>query len=291
MSQEPSQSRFSEADITTVEDAEAEINALESLIAGLDTDNDYDRALLRNQVLRLRLLVQQQRGALPETIGQGGQKRRLLPQGAVGIANRDIYENDNGPATFQINGTVFSTTVQATEDIDSSAIVEVVGNENQVKESDGSAFGILTGGSGETFVYDGEFRTVPSVVDPEIDIKVQNQVYEDEEYTTVADDLGPGQKKTFAQITVESDEFLLLKYTNATAANTVRYNYYIDGEENPDPDLSGSTPLTTPPDKYEVVPDGYMIVENEVRLDLRETSGNTQYDGLSALLTGLKLEV
>lgn len=290
MSQEPS-SATSLDDITTVEETLAEINALESLAGGLTEVDEYSQAILRNQALSLRLQLEQQRGALPEAVNLRGGTRRLVPRGSVGIANGTIYENDTGKATFQINGTIFITTVEADEDIDSAALVEVIDGENTVEETDGSGFGRLTGGGSDSFVYEGRFRSIPSVVDPENDLKVENQLYNDGDYTTVTGDLGPGQEKEFARIEVANDEFLLFKYTNATAAQTVRYNYYVDGPNDPDPDLSGSSPLASPPERYEVIPDGYMIVDNSVSLVIEETSGSNSYSGLSGLLTGIKLEV
>jgi len=50
----------------------------------------------------------------------------MVPLDAVGLANRTIYDNDIGPATFQVSGTVFATTIRVTEDVGSGDPVRVV---------------------------------------------------------------------------------------------------------------------------------------------------------------------
>jgi hypothetical protein len=253
------------AEIATIEEAREEINAIERLLDGFSSTDELLEAIIRNQKTRLSMLLNDQRRSLPEST-TGGRRRRLVPEGSVGIANRDIYENDDGPATFQVNGTVFEAEIQAEADIESSETIVIVDEENGAVPADGGSFSILNGGAGDTFSYAGAFRTVPSVVAPENDLKVENQKYADGEYQTVDGTLDPGESKTFAKLDVRPDQFLLFKYTNATAAESVEYEYYIDGKEQHDPDLSGSSPLAQPPDLRAVVPDGFMVVDQSVEL-------------------------
>jgi len=131
------------SDIATVSDAEAEINTLERLIGGFTGDDEYMEAILRNQRLRLKLLLEQTRGGLPAIESQGNRNRRGVPRGALGIANRTIYEDDNGPATFQVNGTVFVTEVDADETLPAGDPIKTVDDQNRAARATDAALSLL----------------------------------------------------------------------------------------------------------------------------------------------------
>jgi len=284
--------------VLSLDDVNEQLNIIEQIDNALSDDDELMRAILSGQQIQLLMMLQQgqYRGGLaPGDVGGelaelGG---RSLPIDALGIAAEDIQGGYNGTAVFFLDGGRFVAEVTPQTDVSQNDPLKVVGQENRVKPA-GSAGGVADlfgSGDPDTFIYEGDVRAPPRVVTEEQDIKVENQLYVDGEYTTVDADLGAGESKTFARIKVASDEFLLLKYTSASAANTVRYNYYIDGAQDPDEDLSGQTPLATPPDQREVVPDGYMLVDDDVRLEMEETSGKNSYTGLTAGLEALKQKI
>lgn len=281
-------------------DIEAQLNWLEEAIAQATGTDDYLAGVLQNQ----RILLQEfsQRGQLSGSVlddinqREGGPlsdpERGFLPQDAIGTVARDINPGDTGPAVFQLQGTVFFSNVRSTidEEIQAGEAVRVIEERNGVtpRGASGAASNIITSNA---FRYNGQLYTVPLVADSEQTVKVANQQYDQGTRTDVDSDLDPGEDKMVAQIRPENDSFLLLKYTNATAHPTVRYDYYIDDPNDTDDDLSGAAPWASPPDLFEVVPDGFRLVEDFVELHLVETSGSSDYSNVQGALTGFIIEV
>lgn len=285
-------------DVVTVGEVRGNINLIENFLGQLSGDDEYLEAILQNQVLQLR--AQLANAGLPGgPQSEGGVftdiEKGALPVDAIGVAAEDIRLNDTGDAVFQLDGSTFRATVRNVDDfeLDAGQAVEVVGRQNSVEAAGaaGGVSGLFSNDDPDTFQYRGRLRVVPRVVDAEDSVKVSNQLYDQGTYTNVDGKLEPGQEKTFAKISVRRNEFILLKYTNATLHDTVSYNYYIDGSNDPDEDLSGSFPWATPPDFHEVVPDGYQLIDKSVELKLKETSGSTEYDGIQGTLTGFVLSV
>lgn len=117
----------------TIEDVESELNSLERLANALSGQDDFTRALIQNQQMLLRMMYEQQQGALPGETTRTGEIIQAVPIRAVGTANEKINENDSGRATFQVRGTVFRTTINAEEDIAPGDTIEIVGPNNAVK--------------------------------------------------------------------------------------------------------------------------------------------------------------
>lgn len=282
-------------DLIGPESVREQLNVIEQLQGSLGASDEYLEAILENQrAVLMMTLAQSPAGSIPPDQDERSPiERRSLPIDALGIANRVIHENDTGPATFQLQGTVFNAEVRATEDLAAGDAIIVTGSGNEVELAANQANprSIFPGDVQDAFVYEGKFRRPPQVVRPEDTVMVENQLYDLGQYTTVSGDLNAGETKEFARIEVQNDEFILLKYTYASALSTAEYNYYVDGDQNPDPDLSGSTPISTPPDRGEVNPDGWMLVENSVSLEIEETSGSNSYSNVTALLSGLVQEV
>jgi len=281
--------------IVTIEEIVDELNYIEAFLNDISGQDEYLEAVLENQRIQLLLALQQAvfSGGIPPgdtdpaTLGD-----IPLPINSIGIMARDIIEGDDGYAVFFLNGGRFRAEIVAEEDLEAGEPIVVVGGGNRAEAANesGSVSGLFSEAEPGVYTYNGEIRSVPSVVLPEDDIKVENQIYTNGEYNTVESDLAPGQEKRFARINVAPDEFLLLKYTYATAGDTLRYNYYIDGSNTPDPDLSGVTPLGTPGDPKELVKDGFILIEDSVELVIEETSGNTSYDKITGALEGVLRE-
>ena len=118
----------------TPEDATKELNFIEWLRSEISGEDEYLEAILENQRLMAMQMLQNMQGTEglglpPEAQNENGPpegynvdvppvpsseytNRGQLPLGAVGVANRKINGNDTGPATFQVNGTVFSATIR-----------------------------------------------------------------------------------------------------------------------------------------------------------------------------------
>lgn len=295
---------------TPLADIDADLNWIESLIAGLSPTDDYiealiesNEALLRGEQRRLEVTKQEaaMSGSGTDTrTDEGGvftfPEDGALPEDAIGTVTRDTQPNNTGPATFQLNGSTFYAIVKNDdrEVMQAGDTVRVVDDGNKVSQRGAGAFGSIGGGGGldeSYFRYQGRLYRVPQVVTRDQDVKVSNQLYVEGDYESVEATLGPGEKKEVARIQPAPNAFFLLKYTNATNHPTVRYNYYIDGMSEPDEDLSGESPWATPPDLHEVIPGGWQMVEDYAVLEFEETSGNTEYDSIQGTLTGLEVEV
>lgn len=281
--------------ILSLDDIQEQLNIIEEIDNALSGDDELSRALLKGQQIQLLMMLQQGQfrgGIAPGDIGEelaelGG---RSLPIDALGIAAEDIQGGFSGDAVFFLDGGRFVAEVTPQQDVSQNDPLQVVGDGNRVAPagSAGSVANLFGEGDPDTFLYEGKIRAPPRVTTEDNDIKVENQLYVEEEYTTVSPELDAGEAKTFARINVANDEFILLKYTYASAAETVRYNYYIDNENDPDEDLSGNTPLATPPNRREIIPNGFMLVDKDIRLELEETSGSNSYSGLTAGLEAIK---
>lgn len=286
----------------SVDDVRDDLNAIESALAGASATDEYLAAILRAQ--RTSLEIAQQQGAAAGVVDDDGTPRGgrfsspeqgALPEDAIGTVARDIQPNATGPAVFDINGTLFYAVVKNDDDdpLQAGQSIRVIGGRNRVTARDASGgFGTVADASQEgIFRFKGNIFNIPEVISRDQDVKVANQKYERGTYTSVSGDLAPGEDKEMARIEVDNDQLLLFKYTNATAHSTVEYEYYIDNTNEADKDLSGSTPWATPPSLFEVVPDGWNIVEDFVSLRFRETSGSTSYSNVQGSLTGIILNV
>jgi hypothetical protein len=297
-------------------DVVEELNFIERMRDEMSSGDEYLEALLTNQrLLALQLLNKMQMGGLEsmpisaiETNSAGVPTNYTvdvrvvppeeilnstnLPLAAVGKAAEDIRENDIGKAVFQRRGTVFNTTVRATEHIAGGNNVRVISPGNIVENlGDGQLSLPGFGDPAGTFAYRGRTYAVPKVTDVGQHIRVANQTYTNGTRQDVDSDLDPGEDKVFARIQVPRDQLLLVKHTNATSHDTTRYDYYIDGTQERDEDLSGTVPWATPPDLYEFNEDGYMFVEELIELHIVETSGSNAYTDVQGTLTAIAVEV
>ena len=284
---------------TTLTDITEQTNWAERVIAEASPTDERLDALVRNSNIALSLLAQQGTldGGINVDPGRDGgplsdPEFDRLPQDAIGVAAEDINPSDTGPAVFQIQGTRFYSIVtnRVGEEIQAGEAIRVLGGQNGVTtRGAGSLAGGLGagGGGGSTFRYNGNLYTIPSVTEADESVKVANQLYVQGEREEVEATLEPGEQEVFARIEPSTDSFALLKYTNATAHPDVRYEYFIDDPEIPDPDLSGSVPWATPPDLHEVSPDGYRLVEDFVALRLVNESDTETYTTVQGTLTGL----
>lgn len=286
----------------SLSDIQDRVSFIEQVAADLSPQDEYLQAIAQNQALLLQMMGQQ--GTMTgevtdDTQREGGPLTDIessrLPEDATGTVARDINPGDTGPAIFQLNGSVFYTIVQNTdrEEMQAGTAVRVVGPRNRVTARGAAAniAGAGAGAGGRGFRYQGRLYLVPNVTEGEQDVKVANQLYNRGNYSAVSATLQPGGELEVARIEPDANEFLLLKHTNATAHDTVEYEYYIDNNQEPDPDLSGPSPWATPPDLYSVSPDGFRLVEDFVSLKLVETSGSNSYDTYQGTLTGILVEV
>lgn len=290
-------------------DYDADLNWIESVIETVSPTDEYlsalievNKAILRSERKRLEESRQQAaiNGAATDVDNVDGgmfsdNTEGALPEDAVGVVTRDTQPNNIGPGMFRINGSPFYAMIKNDDDevLQAGDTVRVLGGPNKVTRRGAGGIGLLGGGGlGESyFRYKGRLYRIPQVVDRNQDVKVSNQSYADGNYTDIDGSLGAGETKEIARIEPPRDSFFLLKYTNATLHDTVRYNYYIDNQTDPDEDLSGSIPWATPPELHEVIPGGWQLVEDYVYLELVEESGNTEYDTVQASLTGIEMEV
>jgi hypothetical protein len=282
-------------------DIREDIQDFEALANQFSSEDEYLAALNQNVVALLR--QQANRGAhdgsiVDDTVTTGGRfsvpEHSALPEDAIGTVARDINPGDTAPAVFQLGGSVFYAVVQNddSEEMQAGTSVRVIGTSNRVtaRGAAGSVAGGAPGSGSDTFRYNGSLYQVPRILTTDEDVKVANQTFVGGTYTDVSDTLDAGQQKEMARIEPSPDEFLLLKYTNATAHDTVEYNYYIDGDFEVDEDLSGQSPWATPPSLHEVAPGGFKLVEDYVAVELAETSGSNSYTGVQATLTGLTIQ-
>ena len=211
----------------TPSDVSDELNFVEWLRAEVSGRDEYLEAMLENQRLMLMQMMQQMQG-------QNGRSRpvdsielandgspagydvsarpvpqselineAMVPLDAVGLANRNIYENDIGPATFQVNGTVFATTIRATEDVGSGDPVRVVAPGN-VTEAVGEVALSLLGLPGSIGV--GTF----DVAETDQNVEVE-----------------PGETEFVMRVGVQSGDWISVGVNDET--HTL-YQYTIDGE-------------------------------------------------------------
>lgn len=125
----------------TAEDVQRELNFIEKLQNQITGQDEYLEAMLTNMRLQAMWMLQTspeiaaggEAGTTVPTGGDGSPEgyntnkrpvpsdelvnKNNLPLDAVGIVNRTVYENDIGPATFQVNGSVFAATVRADDDL------------------------------------------------------------------------------------------------------------------------------------------------------------------------------
>jgi hypothetical protein len=205
-----------------------ELNFIERMRNELSSGDEFLEAILTNQrLLALQIIqrMQEQTGrSLPvdavdtENDGSPAGYRvdaRPVPEGklindsmvpldAVGLANRTIYENDIGPATFQVNGTVFATTIRVTEDVGSGDPIRVVAPGN-ITEAVGDVALSLLGLPGSIGV--GTF----DVAETDDNVEIQ-----------------PGETAHVLRVTVGGGDWVSVGTNDETHTE---YQYTIDGEE------------------------------------------------------------
>lgn len=290
------------SDPVTAKEVEESLSFAEKVEAAISPDDEYAAANLeinRRTLQAVQSMGQVTGGVVEDRENVGGALSAIdpsgLPEDAIGVTAEDINPDDFGPAVFQLQGSVFYARVENTdkEEMQAGEAIRITGDGNQATTDRATRSAANAGGAKlrGVFRYQGKLYGVPDVVEAGEAVKVANQKFEKDTYTDVDGTLDPGESQVFAKIEPPTDAFALLKYTNATAHDTVQYNYYIDDEQVKDPDLSGTVPWATPPDLHEIVPDGYRLVEDYAILELSETSGSTQYTNVQGTLTALIIEV
>lgn len=215
------------------------------------------------------------------------------------LSNRDVIRMAQERGLLDdVSDTVFDELLSSDQLIEEEVIpaLQTITEEQQAQTRLLRSLIEGTGGSSpalgdRTFQIDGGRVRIPPVITDAQDAKTTNQTYINGVYETVAPTLDPGERKEFARVEPRESQVFLFKHTSATAHDTVRYEYFIDDEDDPDNDLTGTIPWASPPDLYEVAPDGYRLVNDFVSLQLSEQSGANSYSNVQATLTGLLLEV
>lgn len=217
----------SPSDVVSNDEIRAELNFLEDLRNRISGQDEYLEALVTNSRIQAMVALQREQatlGVLPENVqlsesgtpeGYGSIEvspvpegnvlsSRYLPLAAVGIANRTIYENDTGPATFDVNGTVQNETVRVTDDARSGDPLRIVAPGNIAEPVENVSLSLLglTGSIG---------------------VNSYERV-ETEENVTIA----PGDDEIVLRVDVNQADWV--------SAGTVdrphsTYQYYVDGEE------------------------------------------------------------
>jgi hypothetical protein len=208
----------SPTNMVTPEDVRRELNFIESLRAKLSPQDDYIQALLSAQ--RTMLMMQSQQSNVLATPAEADDtspfEMQHLPIDAVGVSNDTIYENDNGAATFQIQGTIFATRVEATEDIEEGQPVRVIGSGNEVRPTTNVPNGLL-GITQEGF----------SGIGPDTVIDIQNQDYTQSESRVEPDvsdvtfngSLDPGDIETVVQAQSTTDSYDIVAQEHAVTGH------------------------------------------------------------------------
>lgn len=190
----------------SVEDIQQEINYFEWLESQFSAQDELLAAVVRNQRIQLMQLMMQSQ----QSIRPGGPSDAFddaqgltVPMDAVGITNRRIYEQDRGPATFQVDGTVFAATVEADEDLEPGRIVRVIGEGNLVKQERNVAPSLLgLAGSVGAGSYE---RT-----ETDTDVSIQ-----------------PDETKTVLRVGIQSADWVSVGTNDRTHS---LYQYYIDDD-------------------------------------------------------------
>lgn len=218
------------------------------------------------------------------------------------LSNRDVIRMAQERGLLdELSNTVFDQLLSSDELVEQEVIPELqtITEEQEtqtrllrtlIEGSDGAGGSDPTLGD-QGFRLNGRRVRIPRVITDEQDVKATNQQYINGVYTTVDSTLDPGEAKEFARVEPRESQVFLFKHTAATAHDTVRYEYFIDDDEDPDEDLTGNIPWATPPDRYPVSPSGYRLVDDFASIRLLEQSGTNSYTNVQASLTGLLLEV
>lgn len=151
----------------TPDDVREELNLIESLRSRVTGTDEYMTAMLENQRIMLMQMLSDmqtsptgQRPIAQVDVDNQGRPEGYnvdvrpvpeeetdsdltIPVSAVGVANTTIYENNSGEGTFQINGTVFSDTVRASEDIPAGEPIKVIAPGNVVAAVNDAATSLL----------------------------------------------------------------------------------------------------------------------------------------------------
>lgn len=173
--------------IVTVEDVAQEINYLESLMGGLSADDEFMRAILRNQKIMLQSMVAF--GNVQTDTGQtrpviGGVDTSNLPSGIAGTSLDDMKEGTTGDALFDISGTKIVVDIKANSDINENEVVVITGSDNQVVPASGIEPSSVSGGENT-----GPDKPVFGGTAPDEVITVDNEDYVKHNLDLIADDL------------------------------------------------------------------------------------------------------
>jgi hypothetical protein len=207
------------------EDIEEQLSLIEEARAALGPGDEYLEAILQNTQVMTMMMAQQSAqvgpsGNLGYDLDEDGSPRRYptssrpvpvgerletrdVPVNSIGIANQTIYENDFGPATFQVEGTVFSQTVRVTDTVASGDPLRVVAPGNITKPVNDVALNLL-GLPGQIGVDTYERTESPSKVE-----------------------IQPGERKPIITVPM-SGSVVSVGSTDETFSE---YHYLIDGEE------------------------------------------------------------
>lgn len=270
------------------------MNRLERLKAGLSPQDEFLEAILETQQTQLmQILAELERsGDILERQIEGEVDTTDLPTGLSGRAAQDIDQDNRGTAVFDVAGGSYLATVEASEPVsrfdpvtvtdEGRNTVKVSGEFEQVEE-------VNISGSSRTFKFDGSSYLVRPAIETDDVVAVANEKWDQSDDTrdTVDDTLAANGAKVFAEIDLDDDHFLLLERTNATQHDGVEYNYYLGGSgtDDIDADLSGSSTWAEPPNWFYPNPDGFVIVEDYLAVEIDDQDGN-QHSGVSAALTG-----
>lgn len=209
-------------------DVVEELNFIEQMRNELSSGDEYLEAMLTNQRLLALQMIQRMQAQTGRSTPVGAVdlanngspagysvnarpvpeeeliNDAMVPLDAVGLANRTIYDNDIGPATFQVNGTVFATTIRATEDVGSGDPVRVIAPGN-ITEGVGDVALSLLGLPGSIGV--GTF----DVAETDENVEIQ-----------------PGETEYVLRVGVQGGDWISVGVNDET--HTL-YQYTIDGED------------------------------------------------------------
>lgn len=197
------------------------LNFLERVKAYFTGDDEYKAAMLQNQKVMTKALVQQTGTGLNNTVTPSNVDITDLPQGLAGSSVEQIANGEKGTAMFDISGSKFEAQVRASADIEKNETVVIIGENNRAKPSPDShdALSMLVGSGA---------AGRDTVMDP-----ASYMVYEssDMEDSTDAGDvvLEPGDDKAIVSTgNVSPGAFTL--GVGATDIEDVRYYLWVDEE-------------------------------------------------------------
>jgi len=217
--------------ILSQEDVEEQLSFLERFLSEAGPSDEYGDAILRNQAMILDGMLnggnQSGMGGFggSSSLGQsaGDVDTSQIPRGVVGSSTEDIPNGERGEVLFNIDGTNYEATVEASSEIERNEVVTIVGEDNLARPSSGNeeALSLLTGAGagGNNGLISADGYSVYETSD-------SDSANEDGTITVT-----PGKPTTLVS-TGNMENGGLLLAVGATSSNDVQYFLQADGDKN-----------------------------------------------------------